>query len=377
MTEKVKASVEQKKWYKNTLALVTLIGALVAVVAGLTQIFSSLKKTPPSGDHLEIVVDRSAGMNQLFGDTTKRSALSRALEDFLYTEDEVSVRMALRQFGGACSDEEGESTRLLVKFGTRNKRKIFNKLKKMKIEGEATLYRGLAKTIGDFDAPELIGAKDIKKRVLVITGGNDTCVENAGDRIKKKMSERGISLDFSIIGIGLNPEDRKSLAQMAKSLGGELIAANNTKQLHVALLAKLEIEPVLEDAGRIVEIIDRGMNELNSILKLISGKKYKEAEIKIDKARATLSVSQQPLRDLAGRQNREQYVALSTLAHEVREEQEALIELIAGIVVHGANEDWDNYDKAVKAYNQARQAPNKKVAEINNLIKKIAKLRET
>src|SRR5262245_36369893 len=79
-------SIEEKKWYKNTKAIVTLVGGIIGIGTGVLVLSQKNCDTshPKAQQNVEIIMDSSLAMSTRFEDGTKRDAAIRALGDYLH-----------------------------------------------------------------------------------------------------------------------------------------------------------------------------------------------------------------------------------------------------------------------------------------------------
>lgn len=231
---KVFKLLEDRPAYKNAMALFAFVAALSALIGGA---HSLLTRKPPEvvHDNTELIVDRSQRMGDSWEGTTRLRVAESAARSVVGTIAD-GENLALRQFGGPC---QASNTRLIVPFAQGNAERVRSQLDKLKPAGDAPLNRALNEAIGDFgDQKRFEGAN---KRILVITGSDDTCqAPELREAIREKLAAAAsgsykIRLDFRFVGIGLTPEQQQNLKELAVTTGGQANFAD-----HPA-----EVEPLL------------------------------------------------------------------------------------------------------------------------------------
>ena len=87
------------------MAIIALATGVLALLLKGHEVLTLFKSVPPQMN-TEIVLDRSAGMNQQFEGGTKLQAALASVENVL-REQPSSENVAFRQFGGPC---DGDNT---------------------------------------------------------------------------------------------------------------------------------------------------------------------------------------------------------------------------------------------------------------------------
>ena len=214
------------------MAIIAMVGAMVGGVYGLIQLVEShFFKTEPIGVNTEIVLDRSAGMGEKFDGTTKWEAALTAVEQSLELQVGKKDNLAFRQFGGPCF---GENTQLLVKFDQNNKNQVRKALGNIVLNGETTLASAIIEASADFNDPVRFGG--VKKTIIVITGGGDSCHRDAVQFIRDRLQERIATKDiikvyFRFIGIGVSPDEKAQIMEIANNTGGRACFPESQEEL--------------------------------------------------------------------------------------------------------------------------------------------------
>ncbi len=269
MPEESGGSIETKKWYQNTKAMISLISVLLATLLfpllnflGVkpTDLFKSKSEAP--AHVVEIVLDASNGMNEPFENNTKFEAAKQAVKarlDLVTTEKD---HLALLTFGGVCGEKNYE---LKVPFGEKHEEKVRAALDKIQLQGETALLSAIAEAIAHLKQDRF---KSAGKTLIVITGNSDVCYPDVD--IEKFILEKisgvdSIQLDFQdvrMVGLGLSSEQAKEqLNQLAAATGGVALFPNRQSELTQAVGTREQSSALLEtqktfDAAK--RLYDRG-----------------------------------------------------------------------------------------------------------------------
>jgi Mg-chelatase subunit ChlD len=360
---------EQKSWFKSTQAILTMIGATIAVITGaIALIRSASPKEDKAYENIEIVVDASAGMRAPFHGEPKRDALKRALENVLSKQTADRDKVALRQYSGECAQEG--NTRLLVDFGRGNHGRIRDELAKLKLEGKAPLVAGVVKATGDFP-----NAADIRKRIIVIAGdgGCDQQPEKyLGDRLMNHESGKSIVLDFSFIYLGESEDEFKKLEAIAASTGGKAYVANTAERLEAVLLHTIEVEPVLSDVRTITDILDGVVNRANDANTAIAREDYGAAQEHLKRAHDEFDRTEAILHDFRKRQNRDLFREAQELTSQNRERQREALSLLQRMIDQAKAKDTEGLRKSGPEYKAIADSYNTGAEKLTQIARKIA-----
>ena len=215
MTKQEDSDIETTKWYKNTMAIVAMVGALGGGLYGLVEVMR-LFEPKKVMENVEIVLDGSAVMNEPIGDGTKWDLAMRAVQETLRLQVANSDNVAFRVFGGSCL---GESTELVVNFRQDNKDKILDALQGIEPKGEPTLASAIVEASGDFNDPERF--EGVNKTIVVIAGSGDSCHPDALEFIANRLRDReDIKTSWRYIGIGVAAAEQDEIKRMADETSG-------------------------------------------------------------------------------------------------------------------------------------------------------------
>lgn len=331
------ATLDKKKWYKNAMAAIAAIGALLGVAASLRPYLT----TRPNAvrDSTEIVLDASEAMNQEFEGTTKIQAAADAARLILGNVIAKEDNLALRQFGGPC---EGDNTQLTVKIATKNLDRVRSALQTVQPAGQSALTHAVIEAIGDFNDPKRFKGK----RILVITGSDEACflsgsssdpmreataaIKDRLDRVKR--SGDNIQLDFHFVGIGLTPQQEKKLEAVATATGGKPKFVHHLAELKKVILTDVQATPaetasVVRDGQSLVDALNACGKRLSDVLTDIQNEDYSAAGDSLSKAGEEWARSESPFLELGKKQGADQFEKLYSLAKQNREIEERLIAL--------------------------------------------------
>ncbi len=229
------STLEKKKWYLNTKAMLGLITGLVAAVVALTQFWNLINPNEftKAQNNILIVLDKSAAMAEPFDSSTKFEVAKNTLLKKSLIKVGKNDNLALRLFGGTCFSEE--SSELAVEFGQNNKGAVQKKIEKINdLEGETTLVSAVIDATSDFHPPERFA--DVNKKIVIIAGRFDTCpgasVQDIHDRIAS-MPKDTIQLDIQVIGMKVPREDRQPFNEVAKATNGKAYFVRTREELEL------------------------------------------------------------------------------------------------------------------------------------------------
>ena len=188
-------------------AILFILAILLFSSGNFAQIPLNNKKEEPPTTRILFVFDCSQSMAG-FWEHDKKINIARKF--LIHTIDSLEnvphLQMALRVYGNRSivPPQDCGDTHLEVPFGPDNASKIRQKLRYLIPKGTTPIAHSLVLTAGDF--PPCDNCRNV---VLLITDGIEAC---DGDpcSVSKKLQKEGIFLKPFIIGIGLDPEFRKT-----------------------------------------------------------------------------------------------------------------------------------------------------------------------
>ncbi len=156
-----------------------------------------------------------------------------------------NVQMALRVYGhqSPVPPQNCDDTKLEVPFNTNNALQIRQKLKYLIPKGTTPIAFSLEKAAGDFPP-----CPDCRNIIILITDGIEAC-EGDPCAVSRKLQNMGITLKPFIIGIGIDPEFKKTF----DCVGYYYNAANEMKFREVL---EIVITQVLNTTTAQVNLLD-------------------------------------------------------------------------------------------------------------------------
>ena len=368
-------TIEKKKWYRNTMAVITAIGAVIGIGISLKSFFSGPK---PVLENTEIVLDRSEAMNADFEGATKLQAAIDATKLVLGTVSEKD-NLALREFGGDCN---GDNTQLRVKFNINNVQRARKALSAFQPGGQTSLAHAVIEAIGDFNDPERF--KGVGKRIVVIVGSAEGCL-GAGvgameaataaihDRLERsKRSGSEIQMDFRFVGIGLTPEQQENVSEISTAAQGRAVFVHHRKDLTDVLRRVIVAKPgdaatLSDDATSLVVALNTSKDRLLDVLAAITRRDYSGAETSLQKARQEWTRSEQPFIDFGKAQTDERFKKLYALAAQNREIENRLMTLLETMLVQAQSEGHLGYSDSKSKFDALSSDYQRNAEAINQL----------
>ncbi len=390
-SESAQPDIPSKPWYKNTMAILAFVGALVASVSGLIALVQRLEPAKIPQNTI-IVFDRSTAMNEPFERSTKLDAAVGALKNVLQTQVAAEDNLALRLLGGSC---DGENSQMVVHFRQHNEGRVQEAVQTLQPGGETTLTSALIEAIGDFNDPKRFGGPDINKRIIVITGGSDSCLHDDDpatyirNRLEPLGSEADIKVNFRFIGIALKPEQREQLSEIAELTGGlaeeqvedQLFFVNSQEELEEALRNVIEVEPVLTNINRTTKIMNNVTDQINLVGDAINSRDYDAAEEGLKAARNEIDTTRPLLEDLGQRLSiqrfQEQFQKLYELVTANRDLQDKQLKLLETAISQGKSGADEARNKTIQEFNEVTAIFNTNIREVDRITEDIvSQLRE-
>jgi hypothetical protein len=315
----------EEPWFKGTAAVLGVVAVVFTLVGPpklwdvISDAFSS--ELPP--DNTQYILDASAAMGVPFGDEgTKLTAAARTIARAVAPHE--AVGLALRRFGGTC-EERGD---LLVDFGEGRADEVAEAAADQDAAGESNLANAVIAAIDDYnDDDRFPSDRDIKKRIVVVTGSADACLgEDASEQIRRRITQTGIELDFTFVGVAVPEEERDRLRAVASDLESPALFADTDDEL-ADVVEYLEIEPVVRDGETASEIHNTVIEELNVFNDALNNGNLAPAERALRRSEAALEDTQAPYERIGERQTRPAFVELYGVLGRAREIQRELIAL--------------------------------------------------
>jgi hypothetical protein len=358
----VGAPEDKSKPYKNIVLIVLGVAAIALVAVVLVRILVPAGPPPAA---TEILFDQSATMAQPFDGTTKMAAAMDSMKRILYEDTTDHGQLGLRTFGGPCM---GSHTELTVPFHRDNADRIWNSLQQITPNGEHnTLVNAVT-----WAAEDLGGLNASRRRILVITGGDDGCggdLQSIPGKIKANPSANQIQVRFRFIGLGLTQDQQRAVEEINRASGGEdpPIFVNNRKELNNAVQLVLKIEPVKLDAQDAVKILDTITEDLNKMVENENAKNYPQAEVHLKDAQNYFKSSSFPFQDLERRQKGAEFKEIHVLVSENRNLQESMIAEAEKALRARQSNNIDEENAAISRFNDLVNKANANLEKLRNV----------
>jgi hypothetical protein len=348
----------KRSWFVGLTAAIGLVSVVLGIATGFFGIIDRFIKPKKLPQNTEIVFDRSTGMNDPFeGSTKKIEAAAQAVELLLKDSVLEQSNLALREFGGSCSDK---STPLSIPFEPKHHDTVIEAVKSLKLQGKATLNSAVLHAVNDFSDPERFDG--VEKKIIVIVGNEDACEASGGpslENIRSVLEQKEIKLNFHFIGVGLNNRAKKELFELADITKGTAHITDDLKQLTAEIQGLWELIP--RAVKSVTDILQESDNNLIPVITAIQKDDYVTADENYTKANLRFIESNAEFQELNNIYKVDQYVDIYNAATSVREGQRQLISVAGKILQahkdgHGTvSEIKDEFDRARADYN-AKQA---------------------
>jgi hypothetical protein len=219
----------ERRSFQGAVAVVGLLTAVWALLGAPKpwSVAHDLTMTKVPLSNTEIVLDTSAAMSKPFGDGTKLEAATDAIAKFAASSS--SSGLALRQTGGGCYDD-GD---VLVGVGAGHGDDVREVAAGVHAGGVSNVINTVRGAIDEFTS-ERFRAPSSTRRVVVFMGGEDNCVEAAGNEISDALDGLGVDTTFRMYALGLSDREMKNMSHF---------------KAEVADYAKVEVLPVASKRG--------------------------------------------------------------------------------------------------------------------------------
>jgi hypothetical protein len=354
------------------------IGAGIAYVAGGFEptkrfIERHFRGWPEEG--VEIVLDTSGAMSAAFAgglQETKMDVAVGVLGDNGTLSLDSNTSLAFRQFGGeACNDGV---TRLLLGFAKDTASRMRSLLPSIHPNGNhSSLLLALSRAIDDFNGDRFAGKK---KRIIVIWGGSVDCwsdsahsMENVGNMLLTKH----FVPDLHFIGMGLPPQQKEQLKEIAKKTEGKFIAVENRPELAAALLSYLVIEPISEINDSAIKLLKVYIDDMTSFYNEMNNKEYSIASARLENANADLGILDKAIGELKS-QSQPQLRTLYVLFLKIREIQTSLKANTLLLLESAQSNNEEMFAERLREYTEYAKQFNGTLEEIRDTAREIKKL---
>jgi hypothetical protein len=231
----------EQRWFQGAVALVGLLTAVWALIGAPKpwNVGESLVATKLPLSNTEIVLDTSTAMAKPFGKETKLEAATDAIAK--YSASASNTGLALRETGGGCYDDGS----VAVGFGAGHNDDVREAVAKAHPAGVSNVISTVRGAIDEFTL-ERFRDSSSTRRIVVFMGGEDRCVEAAGEEIRDALDGMGVDTTFRMYALGLSRKEAKNMSHFMAD---------------VKPYAKVEFWPV-ENEKDLDEAIEREAKEI-------------------------------------------------------------------------------------------------------------------
>jgi Ca-activated chloride channel family protein len=181
-----------------------------------------------------VLLDGSDSMNQDAGDGgTRLDAAKSALGELIDAVPEgakVGLRVYGNELSGVSRAEGCRDTNLVTPVGPLDRAGFKAKVDALEGKGRTPIGRSLLKAPGD------LGPSG-DRTVILVSDGGDNCAPPAPCAAARKVSQRGVKLSISVVGLQVNDRVRRQLRCIADAGGGTYVDAQDPEALRRELLA--------------------------------------------------------------------------------------------------------------------------------------------
>ncbi len=199
-------------------------GLLAWVFFGFSGALSPAAAQEPGGRVL-VVLNSSLAMQSALGNETKLEAVKTSLGALIEQYD-GRLSLGLAAYGArkarACADVQ-----LLSPPGPIKAKRLARQIASLKPVGSAPLGQAIA------EAATALGAAGLLDRIVLLTGGLDTCEADPCQSAKLAKEQHGVRID--VLAVRGEGDDLKGLRCIAKLSGGAYYEVGNTGKLVAAL----------------------------------------------------------------------------------------------------------------------------------------------
>ena len=225
-----------------------------------------------------------------------------------------SDALAIRGFGGECGADD--NTTQLVDFDTGNRTELTRAASRVRPGGQATLVRGIIEAVEDFSGPFAQRARYVNRVIVVTRHGADGCDADSSfveQEIRNRLDAAGLSIEFRLIGYQISDAERDQLNRIAvASRAPQPMFVTTPADLALALNWYTNIEPVLTDATRIVELLNPTITQVNDAVAAITTGRLDAAGQLLRDARSAITATGSRFAELRSRRN-------SPAAHDIHQ----------------------------------------------------------
>jgi Ca-activated chloride channel family protein len=213
----------------------TLIAAMAALA--LAPAGAHAQATDTRNQAL-IVLDASKSMNEDAGNGGTRLDAAKAAVDALVDKLPAGAPIGLRVYGSKVAEasraEACKDTELTIPIGPLDKEQMRSTVNALTGKGRTPIGDSLLAAPDDFGSG---GAG--RRSVILVSDGGDNCAPPDPCEAAEEVSNRGIDLSISVVGLQVNERVRRQLECIARDGGGSYTDVDDTDKLADELQALL------------------------------------------------------------------------------------------------------------------------------------------
>lgn len=219
MAESPEPIVRKSTWNRFA-PLITAVAAPL-IVALIIAVVRELIDKEPVHLNIELILDTSMVMGQEFGKTTRFEAAIDELVEIVGLRD--ADNLALWTSGGSCGPGGTEE---VVPFGQNNSDEIRAALAELEPQGPANLGDAIVTATSAFNDPDRFPA-EVRKNVIVLTAGKDTCDDDYVGKIESRLGEVGeeVRVKFHFFALKASPKVKEALRTLERELPDQVETA--------------------------------------------------------------------------------------------------------------------------------------------------------
>jgi hypothetical protein len=276
--------------------------------------------------------------------------------------------LAVRRFGGTCGDDDNTSQ--LMDFGTGNRSAIAQAVNQLGGGGTATLERGIVEAISDFAKPFSLKAKQVSRVIVITRHGRDACDQDAGfveQDIHDRLAATGLKIDFRLVGYQVADDQREALTRLAHAADAPDPSFTSTPAELAGALNKIaNVEPVVDDATKIVSILNPAVTDVNDAVNATLGNHFDVADQKLAAANSAIAGGDTEFQDLRGRANSPVFRSIYGLATDMRAQQGRIVQAASDLLA--AARSGGALDSKLAVMKQVGATYNDQVRKMNDLL---------
>lgn len=150
-----------------------------------------------------------------------------------------------------------------------------------------------------------VGARQVNRIIVVTRHGTDACDTDAAyveNEIRERIGSAHLGIEFRLVGYDVPQSQRDTLEHIATGAKAPAPAyADSPAQLNATLNWFANVEPVLRNAKKIVDILNPAVDQVNGAVNAIEDDRLDIANRDLSRARGAINDTDTAFEDLQGR----------------------------------------------------------------------------